>query len=219
MDEDFNCPVCDKSFRTTKARNTHLSTAANCSWYRHGKFKATHDTAFQRRDDFCVYDLGQNAAQPRLSIDDFSPEDAVGQMGQDAHPGDYEDFFHFIGGAETPSNPGIGEAGPGPSTATHRQASHRLLDDEDDIRVEIIHPTAGRVIRMKETLHEVWRERFGTIDGEGDVVMSDSKENLYAPFASELDWKIANWMVKENLGHGAFDRLLEIPGVCYLFHS
>jgi hypothetical protein len=221
MDEDFNCPVCDKSFRTTKARNTHLSTAANCSWYRHGKFKATYDTAAQHRDGFHIYDLGQNSAQQanyiQPAINDFSPEDAVRQMEEDAHLGDYEDFFHFVGGVERLPNPGIGEPGPGPSTAAQKQASHRLLEDEDDMRVEIVHPTAGQVIRMKETLHEVWRERFGTIDGEGDVVMSDGSknENLYAPFASELDWKIANWMVKENPGHGAFDRLLEIPGVCH----
>ncbi|KAF8868438.1 hypothetical protein CPB84DRAFT_1819214 [Gymnopilus junonius] len=37
--------------------------------------------------------------------------------------------------------------------------------------------------------------------------------NLFAPFASELDWRVAQWAVKDGPGHNAFNRLLEIPGV------
>ncbi|KAJ7852764.1 hypothetical protein B0H14DRAFT_3656681 [Mycena olivaceomarginata] len=37
--------------------------------------------------------------------------------------------------------------------------------------------------------------------------------NVFAPFASELDWRIAEWVIKDGPGHKAFDRLLEIPGV------
>ncbi|KAJ7743424.1 hypothetical protein B0H14DRAFT_2308748, partial [Mycena olivaceomarginata] len=35
----------------------------------------------------------------------------------------------------------------------------------------------------------------------------------FAPFASELDWMIAEWVIKDGPGHKAFDRLLDIPGV------
>jgi hypothetical protein len=39
--------------------------------------------------------------------------------------------------------------------------------------------------------------------------------NLYAPFASELDWRIAQWAVKDRPGQNAFfDGLLKISGVC-----
>ncbi|KAJ6540166.1 hypothetical protein DFH09DRAFT_1249545 [Mycena vulgaris] len=37
--------------------------------------------------------------------------------------------------------------------------------------------------------------------------------NGFAPFASELDWRIAEWVIKDGPGHKAFDRLLAIPGV------
>ncbi|KAJ7334948.1 hypothetical protein DFH08DRAFT_916210 [Mycena albidolilacea] len=52
------------------------------------------------------------------------------------------------------------------------------------------------------------------MDPDGDVDMSDpDKINGFAPFASELDWRIADWVVKEGPGHKAFNRLLDIPGV------
>ncbi|PPQ85135.1 hypothetical protein CVT25_004249, partial [Psilocybe cyanescens] len=35
----------------------------------------------------------------------------------------------------------------------------------------------------------------------------------FFPFASELDWKVAQWAVMDGPGHNAFDRLLAIPGV------
>ncbi|CAA7267865.1 unnamed protein product [Cyclocybe aegerita] len=34
-----------------------------------------------------------------------------------------------------------------------------------------------------------------------------------SPFTSELDWKIAQWAIKDSPGHNAFDCLLKIPGV------
>jgi hypothetical protein len=198
----------------TKARNTHLSTAANCSWYRHGKLRMPPAIATtNRQDGFQVYDLGQHPPTT-----DLHPEEAVDEMEKVPHPGDYEDLFHFIH-TDPVRDPDIGEAGHGPSTTAHRHRQ-RLLDDEDDSRVESVHPTAGKVIRMKDTLHQVWRQRFKSIDGDGDVEMGDevtgiTDPNIYMPFASEMDWKIARWMVKENPGHGAFDCLLEIPGVSF----
>ncbi|KAF8958087.1 hypothetical protein BDZ97DRAFT_1668977 [Flammula alnicola] len=44
--------------------------------------------------------------------------------------------------------------------------------------------------------------------------MSEGGElNPFAPFSSELDWRVAQWAVKDGPGHNAFNRLLEIPGV------
>ncbi|KAE9396687.1 hypothetical protein BT96DRAFT_824292 [Gymnopus androsaceus JB14] len=37
--------------------------------------------------------------------------------------------------------------------------------------------------------------------------------NVYALFASKMDWQVAEWVVKDNIGHNSFDCLLQIPGV------
>ncbi|KAJ3966048.1 hypothetical protein EV361DRAFT_872717 [Lentinula raphanica] len=38
-------------------------------------------------------------------------------------------------------------------------------------------------------------------------------DTAFAPFASEMDWRIAEWVVKDGIGHKSLDRLLSIPGV------
>ncbi|KIY62218.1 hypothetical protein CYLTODRAFT_183523 [Cylindrobasidium torrendii FP15055 ss-10] len=49
------------------------------------------------------------------------------------------------------------------------------------------------------------------VDGASPPELAD--DNLYYPFASKLDWDVARWMVTEGIGHGSFNRLLEIEGV------
>jgi hypothetical protein len=46
------------------------------------------------------------------------------------------------------------------------------------------------------------------MDGSHDAT------KLYAPFTSEMDWCLAEWVVKDNIGHSSFNCLLQIPGVC-----
>ncbi|KAF9025712.1 hypothetical protein BDZ89DRAFT_918642, partial [Hymenopellis radicata] len=97
-------------------------------------------------------------------------------------------------------------------------------DNNDDTRVEEEHPTAGKVIRMDQSLHLRWRTIFGedTKSSDGDVEMGEPDSpspsnplpsNIYAPFASEINWCIAQWVVKDGIRHNSFDRLLKIPGV------
>ncbi|KAJ3818812.1 hypothetical protein F5880DRAFT_1625872 [Lentinula raphanica] len=38
-------------------------------------------------------------------------------------------------------------------------------------------------------------------------------DEAFAPFATEMDWKIAEWVIKDGIGHKSLDRLLAIPGV------
>ena len=45
--------------------------------------------------------------------------------------------------------------------------------------------------------------------GTADTLESE----LWKPFASELDWQLAAWAVREEVHQGAVDRLLSIPGV------
>ena len=93
--------------------------------------------------------------------------------------------------------------------------SHQVIEEiqddvEEDTRVEEdIYPSAARILRTDETLHDRWKEIFG---GEG----SDEK---LAPFSLEMDWRIAEWAVKSRTGHKQLDRFLRIPGVSVLgFH-
>ncbi|KAF9020720.1 hypothetical protein BDZ89DRAFT_958047 [Hymenopellis radicata] len=93
-----------------------------------------------------------------------------------------------------------------------------LDDDEDDVqseRVSVPHATAGAVIRMSSTVHEQWAALFGT-EMPDDVAMDGSGApdvEWYKPFASELDWRVAQWMVEQGIGHNAFNEFLKIPGV------
>jgi hypothetical protein len=48
------------------------------------------------------------------------------------------------------------------------------------------------------------------MDGINDM------SNIHAPFASEMDWRIADWVVKDNIGHNSLNQLLKIPGVSSL---
>jgi len=111
--------------------------------------------------------------------------------------------------------PGLGD--PGPQTQSHRQEerqrlgqviSRALLDDEDTRFIEFPFPNAGKALRCHPS-------ETPSKDADGDTVMDGEshEDNMYAPFASELDWRIAQWAVKEKVGQSAFDRLLEIPGV------
>ena len=68
---------------------------------------------------------------------------------------------------------------------------------------------------MDKSLLARWQNIFGTNEGNPKDRTADS--NHFAPFASELDWKIAQWAVKDGIGHNSFDRLLNIPGVRLTF--
>ncbi|KAF9040331.1 hypothetical protein BDP27DRAFT_1244635 [Rhodocollybia butyracea] len=81
----------------------------------------------------------------------------------------------------------------------------------EDLKLfEVEHPTAGACIRMDESLYERWRASH---DFSNDSPMdgSSDKPNIYTPFASEMDWRIADWVVKDNIGHSSLNRLLAVP--------
>ena len=175
-------------------------------------------------------------ALPTLSSGGI-PEDEDMEDIVDSFPPD--DLFHFIpqeqlssaGPSSVPLQSHAGPPGPSSqssSSASRPQGSRRVLDDDDDARVVEEHPHAGQVIRMNPTLHERWKQHFAksdAADAEGDVEMREGSdadsENaksspLFYPFASQLDWQIADWFVREQPGHKSFDRLLQIPGVSEL---
>lgn len=179
---------------------THLSTARSCKWYMKGKFR-----------EWGLPDLVQEehpVQVPDIDIQ-YDPEeddDLHYDDGGGLGPSD----FQFIPRDQEPIPVLLGDQGPGPQAAAHRierQVRHFVLDDDDDERVTDIHPTAGH-IRKKEQ-----PPSFRAVDKDGDVDM----ENRYHPFVSELDWKVAQWAIKDNPGQNALDRLLAVPGVQCFF--
>lgn len=111
--------------------------------------------------------------------------------------------------------------GPGPSTQAHQDrladrqlgAKVRALDDGDLSLFEVEHRSGGAVVCMDQSLHDQWHIAHNiSVDVPMDG-LSSPPGNIYAPFASEMDWRVAEWVVKDNVGHNSFDRFLQIPGV------
>jgi len=82
------------------------------------------------------------------------------------------------------------------------------LDDVLEARVIDWHETAGAVIA--DGVQPDIRERWERLSSKKTDRSTDTD---YAPFSSQLDWEIAQWAVRENIGQGSLNRLLAIPGV------
>lgn len=165
---------------------------------------------------------GSTLAQENISYSDTYPTFYLDQ------PNDFQ-FIQPETASIPSNNVDIGEAGPGPSTTAAATARDRKnlkvpsLDDAEDPRYVVEYMTAGAVIRMDETLHKKWRTTYGDVqaqmhaaaDNDGDVDMENPSDevNPWAPFATETDWRVVNWVIEENIGQGTVDRLLKIPGV------
>ncbi|KAJ3833014.1 hypothetical protein F5878DRAFT_666038 [Lentinula raphanica] len=129
------------------------------------------------------------------------------------------DLFHFV---RVEKEPEIGEAGPGPGTLAQRNAllerqlgaKLRTFDDTEEVEKVIEeNEEAGHIIRMDHSLEARWRLAHN-LDVDHPMDGSSSlPDKAFAPFASEMDWRIAEWVVKDGIGHKSFDRLLAIPGV------
>jgi hypothetical protein len=196
MDSHY-CPACKKAFKSQQGRNAHLRSAASCAWYRSGK-----NPVFQydvEETEGGSLDIGLDNID---YMDDMPPGDVQEDM---------EDIFQFIpaDGAAIP------EAGPSNLDRSRHVPDAIHLEQEDDKRVEDIAQLAGLVIRMDKDLHTQWRSTFGQGQEDVDMDADNSNSNQYAPFASEMDWKIAQWVVNDGPGHAAFDRLLAIPQVSH----
>lgn len=220
--EQLTCPACERVFSTPQGRNSHLKTATSCSWYRCGKLKAL---SADEEEGGRIHFL-QNTGQEN---------EGEGEGEQDAF--EYGDFFHFVPADPYPENvPVAPTAGAsedhtvpdfvqGSSRSSTRWAP-RILDEDEDGRVVDEWTESGSVLRMDPTLHERWKAIFQSpsttqSDADGDVQMDsdpgtpqvNSPNTTFHPFASELDWRVANWFIHEGIGHGSWDRFLQIPGV------
>lgn len=194
MDTTHYCPACNKGFKTSRGRDSHVRTATACAWYRSGKNRDLTDFEGGHLDIGGIGDMDD--------WDDMNPGDVMQDM---------EDVFQFVPLAGSGPIPEVAGPSGGPRSRHVVDAFH--LDQSEDSRVEYVHPTAGKVIRMADTLHEQWHIKFGRGDEDIDMDGSSSDKTNFAPFASEMDWKIANWAIKDSPGNAAFDRLLAIPDV------
>lgn len=104
-------------------------------------------------------------------------------------------------------------SGPGPTTQAFpgsRFAPRELtLNDEDDTRYEVVHPSAG-FIKNK---------RPSNAQAGGRLTSCEPEDNIFAPFASSIEWKIAEWAIKDSIGHNSLDRFLSIPGVSQMYYQ
>ncbi|KAF9527055.1 hypothetical protein CPB83DRAFT_895492 [Crepidotus variabilis] len=215
--EDLECPACGKLFAAPKSRNSHLAQDKSCKWYKQGKIRDLSD-AFEAMDP----SLFQSSPPPSPQFDqgpiqwgdelDYGLDDDNWPDELDFADNDplniQEDDYDLI-----PNQP---QEGPGPSTQasqSRQRAQSRALDEDDkDCYIEI-HPTAGQIKVPASSSVDKQRDT-NMLDPFSDIIMQDTtKEPDLSPFNDELDFGIAEWAVKESIGHNSFDRLLQIPGV------
>jgi hypothetical protein len=205
--------------------HSHLQTALLCRQWGKGKCREILDELLNI--DETVLEKGyqsfddDEADRPSSGPPNtFDPDTAGIGMFEEGWD-EEEDFFHFVDvGEEEMVDVGIGEDGPGPDTTRNRRkAMERVLDEDDDTRVKVEYTAngAGKCIQMNTNIHDRWQQHFGSLDDHTPATESlPMQDNPYAPFASELDWRIARWAVKDGIGHKSFDRFLSIPGVRFL---
>lgn len=182
---EHSCPACHRLFKTVGGRNAHLRQSTKCAWYRAGKLT---DPTLGQWDDMEVEDVRSYVHDSRNLFELIPP------------PAD-DDILQ--------TDVEVGEAGPGPSTQANRIPQARVLDDDEDEYDIEEWLEAGARIRVDEKLHDLWRQRFeAQVEEE-----TEEADALYYPFASKLDWRIAHWVVQENIGHNTLNRLLAIPEV------
>ncbi|KAE9389338.1 hypothetical protein BT96DRAFT_1070394 [Gymnopus androsaceus JB14] len=235
--ESLTCPAgCGKVFGTSQARNSHITQAVSCSWYRTYEKTAALENILRSSLTVVHNELGDEYMQREAEGDAVSGAVSSDEAGEALREFEEDnDIFHFV---PLDRQLEIGEPGPGPSTQAFQQrllerqlgAKVQVLDDEETQRVEEEHPTGGVCIRMDASLHTRWRE-IHNLPPEDELNHSEDPPNnplplpinpstspslrdqMFSPFASEMDWRIAEWVVKDSIGHKSFDRLLSIPGV------
>ncbi|KAH9913750.1 uncharacterized protein B0H18DRAFT_887798, partial [Fomitopsis serialis] len=218
--DERTCPACDREFDTSQGLMAHLSTAKSCLWYRKGKNKDLWSN-LPNVEERMVEEQALSSAED-MEVD---PQENIWDALEN------RDLFRFV----------LPDAGTQPATQDENQASSSThpavlpdprvvqapaLDDDEDDRVEEEDSLAGKVIRMDATIVQTWKAFF-TDDLEDDTSDTDQMEvdsedgrprgrdrsEVWKPFASELDWRVAMWVVREDVGQKSINRFLSIPGV------
>lgn len=184
----FQCPACFKTFRSVTGKEAHLSTAQSCSWYKLDQLEnLPGDIPDLRIQEDPAQEIDTFLDQPPLTEHDYYFDDVF-----------LDQYALFPTGTLPGAEPSSQEPNAPPLSQIQPP---RALDDVDDTRYVETHPSAGKVLSHCFE------------DADGDVLMDNHRPEDFSPFSSELDWKIAEWAIKDSIGHNSFDRFLAIPGV------
>lgn len=208
---------CGRRFNVIGSMHKHLLSYTKCGGYLDGKMRDLG--LFEDENDLLSKFQGEDDSDVEWDDDQAQEVPYEPFIFEPLNPNTNE--FHFI--PTVPEDVGNDSSqgavpGPGPSTASNsilRQAAvqrQRLLDIQEDPSTVLWTEGAGRV------LCKVTPPSYGPQDikdAEGDIKMAEGDRTFF-PFSSELDWRVAQWAIKDGPGQNAFDRLLEIPGVSYL---
>ncbi|KAJ8579868.1 hypothetical protein M405DRAFT_892879 [Rhizopogon salebrosus TDB-379] len=196
-DDPFICPACHKRMKTLQGITAHLQMARICQWYKKGKLRElTLPGRF--REEMMARPVDEQMVLPRQEPE-LDPMDVVEEYGQQMYD-------------LTP--PVLAMKKIVQAVNVERALLMMLgkrLERERKIRV------------LLKNIFQQGGKRFGEEEAQGvDVDMDDtgqpsSSYNTFAPFASELDWRVAHWAVSEGIGHKSFNRLMDIPG--HLLHQ
>jgi len=206
--DSLQCPAggCGRIFATVQARNSHLSQAQSCSWYR--AFEKTAAVEILFGEGLVNEKLGPDYMEKNGEEIDREAGGLLQAFEQENDPFFLVSILPELDGGQ----------GPGPSTQAYRDSladqqlgsKPRTLDTEAEPVYEEEDVEIGNAIRFDPDLRTRWEAIHG---GTSSAAM----DSTYKPFASEMDWRIADWVVKEGIGHNTFDRLCKIPGVRVLF--
>lgn len=191
----------------------HLSRARSCKWYRKGKNPIRLDDDIPEPVEMEELVEVENDRWNVMQVDDDTDFQDVIQN---------RDLFAFVLPDQPPDGQRGGEASSssGPRYVTIRPP---ILDDEDDPRTYEEDESVGAVIAMAPSIVEKWKAYFQDtedepedrmeVDGEENQGRGEDSSAKWRPFASELDWNVAAWIVREDVGQKSLNRFLSIPGV------
>ena len=191
-DSATQCPVCNKHLKTTQGLSAHLRSAKKCSWYRLGKLSELKIPELQIGDDTTA------SQEEELQVSIHRGSAHCEQDPSDVVENFVGRAFDFIPLEDSLPDRGL-DLGPSHQGRLNPQdGSDGFVDEHVE---EDPFPSAGRAIRMDPTLHEKWRAMYGHEDADGDTAMGEAAlpEQEFAPFASELDWRVARWVVQEGI--------------------
>ena len=200
---------CSQYFASIKSMNSHLTSAKSCSWYTKARLRDLG------ADDIIDGVFLSTLIVPDLQIPGHVEREGWHEYDPQQDPdiamefGPYGDELRFL--SDEPEEIGVE---PRPQTADDHilqgtaHSRHTVLDDDGDEHIAIVDEDAGRIFRTEAP------PRYTQVDREGDTLMEEGRDpNPFAPFSSELDWRVAHWAVKDGPGHNAFNQFLKIPGV------
>ena len=183
------CPVCSKVFGSEQGLSSHLSTARSCKWWKGEPLQ--HVIGGQ----IAVHHHPPLPSPTFLDPPSFNWNDPT-----------WPDMEYDNDGSEELEQDELELLRPPNTSETvttqddrrpRRALSRALVMDEEAQCIET-HPTAGAVLEHRME------------------VDSNFEESNFHPFSNEVDWRFAEWAIKDSVGHGSLDRLLSIPNVSLL---